>query len=660
MEGRERKPRKALVALGLLLGAYTLLALVYLYPRDAIANIDFWYHISVGYRLAWGDPQSLVDGVYPLGYPLLLRVATQAGVDALRFGHLLSWAGGLLLLGATFSLTYQLTRRLAFAAAGALLLLFNVYFLTFATYEGNDMLAAGLQLAALATLWASTAPERPRLFSPPLLLLHGTLLGLAYLTRYTALILLPVSLLYLLVRYRPAPAGGPRSPRPLLRAGLLVFAPFMVVAGAQLVPAWQAYGNPFYNEQAKNVWFGIYGAGDWVNNWGKAPDDIRLAEVIAIDPERFFRHWWDELRRPFVSLRLWPLPLHVTWIIALPALALSRALLPSRRLLLLLSLLLPLAATALAWLAPRFLLVPLALAAVLTAWVAWRLHQSLPWNKRLSAALLAGLLILSAVALQGRSAYAWLSATPLTHPQEVNRLLRLAGMEEAAEVGTNDPYLHAADNVMRSRYQQTIYVDPAPESVEALLEHPAAAGWRYLVLDYHNGFGEYGHLREAFRQARSHLAPLSLSERRDIFCLRPCPGPAVAPLSLSFDNGMQLAGYRLAQTDEAGALYLYWQAEEQIERSYKVSVRVVDPAGHTVAQVDSIPQSWSLPTTAWPVATPILDFYYWELEQDCAACTVALLVYEELSQEPVLATAGAGNGDTEQRLGPVVELPSER
>jgi hypothetical protein len=496
----------------------------------------------------------------------------------------------------------------------------------------------------MVTLWHGTSSEGPRSFSIPLLALHGILLGFAYLTRYTALILFPISLIYLFLLYR-------RSPRQMFLAWVLVSMPFLVTTSMQLIPSWRVHRNPFYSEQAKNVWFGIYGGYDWVNNWGKVPDTIRLTEVIAMDPARFLQHWLRQLSSAFVSLRLWPLPFHIAWILAVPELLLSRQLALPRRLLLLMVLLFPLGVTALAWLWPRLLLVSLWVEAVLVGWLVFRLKDVVSLNDRVSGGISGAILILAAIVLQWPAAADWLTTLPITRPREVNEFLRMAGMEDAGETATNDPYLHAVDEPTRTRYAQAYSVNPNPKTVEALLTHPSAADWEYLVMDYEQGFGQYAPLRDSFRRAKPFLVPLALSDQRDVYCIMPCLLDDVGPLALSFDSGMQLVGYRWRETRRQGSLYLHWQTEDEITLSYRVLLRVINASGDEVAQIDTIPQSGTFPTTAWPTDTPVIDFYSWPQENACEGCQISLLVYDESSLEPLLATTEAG-----QRVGPLINL----
>src|SRR4029078_4636966 len=46
-----------------------------------------------------------------------------------------------------------------------------------------------------------------------------------------------------------------------------------------------------FSQQAKNVWQGVFGAGDW-GRWAATANDITLGRVIAQDPARFLANWW--------------------------------------------------------------------------------------------------------------------------------------------------------------------------------------------------------------------------------------------------------------------------------------------------------------------------------------------------------------------------------
>lgn len=633
------------IALGVVLLTYSVAVGAHLVPRRSIDNLDFWYHISVGQQLQWNEPRTLVDGMYPLGYPLLLRLAVHNGIDALRAGQFLSWSGGFLAIASLFLLVYSLTGRVFVAGAGSLLLLTNQQFLYHATYEGNDLLAAGLQAVALTALWRATADNastRPKVW----LAISGGLLGFAYLTRYTALILLPVALCCLV-------PGHSRSRKGLVGAIAIYLAAFLATTAVQWWPSLIVYRDPFFNTQAKNVWFGMYGQSDWVNNWGKVPDSIRLTQVIALNPGRFILHWYTQVRSALVTTMQWTWLFQIGWILALPLLLLTRQLSLGRRLLLILAGTAPLAITAMAWLSPRFLLLPLWIEAVLITWMAFHLVQLIPLPKRAQLASAGGLLLILIAGLQWQSVNEWLRSKPGNDPLAVNSFLRLAGMQEPERVATNDPYLHASDETLRTRYTQTYWVDPSPSTVDDLLGKPAAKDWEYLVMDYSRGFGNYEEIREALGQAKDRLAPLALTERRDIFCVYPCAFPEAQPIDLDFGPGMHLVGYQLHGTSNEGALYLYWRANTKLTSSFKVSMRVTDSSGKIFYQTDNVPELWTWPTTEWRPQELVVDFYQWHLEQKCSSCGLSILVYDETNLEPVIATSSTG-----EQVGPLIALQS--
>jgi hypothetical protein len=597
----------------------------------------------VGQRLQWNDPQTLVDGLYPLGYPLVLRLAAERGLDALRIGQILSWGGGFLTLGALFLLVYSMTGSVIMAVAGSALLLTNGQFLYHATFEGNDLLAAGLQAAAVLMLWYGLS-DQPTPRSRLWISLSGVLLGLAYLARHTALLLLPIALLCTILRYG-------RSRRDVLSAVALYSAGFLAVTAVQWIPSLIAYHNPFYNHHAKNVWFRMYGQRDFINNWRKVPDTISLREVIALDPGRFLLHWYTQVRSALVTTMLWPWPLQIGWVLALALLLFARQPGPSRRLLLVMIVAATVIVTAMVWLAPRFLLVSLWTEAVLIAWLAWYLTRLLPLSKRSQLATAGGALLILAVLSQWQGLRDWLRTPPLIYPLEVNSFLRIAGMQDASRVATNDRYLHATDEPFRTRYSRTYQVDESPSTVGELLEKEAAANWEYLVMDYSSGQGNYQDMGDAFRNDKQRLAPLSLADRRDVFCVLPCKLSEATPVDLVFGQGMHLVGYRLLRTQGAGALYLYWRAEGALGSSNKVSVRLRDEANRVIFQKDNIPQLGTWPTTQWRSGDLVVDFYSWRLDPQNNDYALSILVYDEASLEPMAATTPTG-----EITGPLIDL----
>lgn len=608
---------------------HTTLVMLALRSRADVQNIDYWYHLYVGSQQDWSVAHTLAHGFYPLGYPWLLRTAIDYGFDGVRVGQLISWLGSVLVLSSVFGITLRLTRSLLLALLAGALLITNRYFLEFAVLEGNDMLSAGLQLLAVYAVWR-IGPADDDHATKRLTMVAGCLLGLGYLMRYTALIAVPCLLLALALKRR-------QQPRQVIRLGILLCATFTIVAAVQIVPALIAYGTPFYNTQAKNVWFGVYGNQDWLTNWNKVPPTITLGEVIALDPLRFVTHWSTEFVRAFSSLRLWWLPLHGAWIIGGVAVACSRRLELGDRALLLSMLLLPTLSTALAWLAPRFLLVPLAIHTLLiVALIDW-LASWLPLAR--SYRLATGALALLVGIGQAGPAIEWLRTPGMTIASQTTKLLRLAGMQEPAQVGTNNWLLHAADTDEHTVFVQLSNVLPYPGSIDELLSKPQAAELQYLVLDYQANAGDYSAIKPDALADKDRIAPLSLDTQETIFCIQPCQIESSTPDQVSFANGMRLIGHRLRTADQRVALYLYWQTDRALTEEYIVSLRVLDDQGNVVTQQDGAPQLGTYPTTSWQPGTPIVDYHLLERAVPGAGrYRLELSVYEQSSRQTVAAT----------------------
>ncbi len=115
-------------------------------------------------------PENLVDPLYPIGYPLLLRLVKTLCGDALLAGRALSTAGAVLAVA-------LVQRRLGTVSAAAIAA--TAGWMTFGSTEGTDMLAAALILGALThSGWRA-----------------GALLGAALLVRYSAIAAVPIVLM---------------------------------------------------------------------------------------------------------------------------------------------------------------------------------------------------------------------------------------------------------------------------------------------------------------------------------------------------------------------------------------------------------------------------------------------------------------------------------
>ena len=110
-----------------------------------VRSVDFYPLVDLAQSFDAGSLETWVNGMYPIGYALLLRLGLAAGLDVVQVGHGLSVAGGMLMLLSTYLLAYRLIDNHWLALLAEAFLGTTGYFLYFATMEGNDMLTAGLQ-----------------------------------------------------------------------------------------------------------------------------------------------------------------------------------------------------------------------------------------------------------------------------------------------------------------------------------------------------------------------------------------------------------------------------------------------------------------------------------------------------------------------------------
>lgn len=227
-----------------------------------------------------------LDGFYPLGYPLALWALSQGTGSEFVAAKAVAIGSSLLLIAASWSLARTV------APGGVswllpLLVVANPYFWESSLFLGTDMPWAAFQLLALGAAIKGVRRARWTTFA-----WAGAALGLAYLFRYTALVMAPVLWTYLLI-WRPLPREGHQNGR----AALAFTLAFLIVALPQLVTSAWERGNPFFTLQAKNVWFAIYGQGDWQGNWADLRSDIGLFQVISMGLGRFLAHWGIEFAK---------------------------------------------------------------------------------------------------------------------------------------------------------------------------------------------------------------------------------------------------------------------------------------------------------------------------------------------------------------------------
>ncbi len=91
-------------------------------------------------------------------------------------------------------------------------------------------------------------------------------------------------------------------------------------------------------------------------------------------------------------------------------------------------------------------------------------------------------------------------------------------------------------------------------------------------------------------------------------------------LQVLFGDAIWLHGYDLHRSDDILKLTFYWQAQQEMNTSYKVFVHLIDPTtGEIVAQSDAVPADWSRPTTGWLPGEYITDTHTLVIPDDAPA-----------------------------------------
>ena len=120
-------------------------------------------------------------------------------------------------------------------------------------------------------------------------------------------------------------------------------------------------------------------------------------------------------------------------------------------------------------------------------------------------------------------------------------------------------------------------------------------------------------------------------------------------------DSIALLGHDLSPRAEAGksvAVTLYWQAQEEMETSYKVFVHLYDNRGAIVAQKDRRPGLGIHPTTSWMQGEVVADRYYVHLPSDIPAgpYTVGVGLYDPQTGQRLTAVEASGGPLDENRV----------
>ena len=585
-------------------------------PTITIGNLDYFPLVERGVRLSLTSLNAWVDRVHPVGYSWLIRWGLVLGWDAERVGQALSIAGGVSGLLGTFLIAFSVFRDKRLAAVTLVFVAATSQFLYFASVEGNDMLAAGVQVMALGLLMISTL--RRQELDRRLVCLSGLVAGLAYLVRYNGMLTAIASLVWLIL------LSVFERRRSMVTTIALYAVAFLLGSALQWIPSWLATGTPFYNDQGQNVWFHVYGKTDFIREFGQAPAGITLVQVILMNPYLFIEHWWGVFQRFWIApdLAVLDAPLKLFGQAGLIFMLLAKGpASPKLRGLIGFVVMAHLSALSMMRLDRRFLivLIPLLATGAVYFFVAlipprWDLRRTLmPLNVLV---LMAGL----AWAAHGLLGFADGRPAPDKVVIEASNALHAAGMHSASEVLSTHLRLQDAAARNRDRFTQGYVAAPDLKSVDELVRAMRSHGWRFLIYSQETGPTVYPALTDLLTP-QTHppdLAPIDVPDNQEFVIYRLVDQELkdCAHLDARLENGIRLECYELYASRDVPAgsgqrlgVYLSWRSASQVDASLKVFVHLVNAGGQLVAQHDGVPVQWLAPTDEWTPGRLIVDFH---------------------------------------------------
>ena len=563
-----------------------------------ISNLDYFPLVDRAVHLSFSSWDAWVDWIHPVGFPWLVRLGLMLMLDAAHFGQALSILGGVLGLIGAYALAWAVSKSHPFALVCQIFTAAAGYYLFYGSIEGNDMLAAGLQLLAVGTL--AVGLVKPADGDAPAvrwIMLSALSVGLAYLTRYTGLITAGVGFIVL-----AGVAVWQRKRQAWKVLGLYVMI-IVIVTALQWVPSWIVKGSPLSNDQGQNVWFHVYGKSDFLTEWNTAPQGITLTQVFLLDPGKLVRHWWDNFQSFWVSTKLTLVeePLKLFGLAGLLFMLIAGSTIRvSVRLLIGLFVLLHIAALSLMRLDPRFLIMMIPILTIGAVYLFWRI---LPRQWRIGRvrvpvqllAVIVGLLF----ALRMPIGFAEAAREVDSAVIEASDVLHAAGLRDAREVLSTDLHLQDVQSLSRARFAQANQLNLPHDTLTSLLNAARERQFRFLIYDKDAGPKIYPELQALLTPEVQvpGLAPIYIEPDHQftIYRIEEDQGATSQPIARLEEN-LALQDYtvnvsRPATTTLDGrdiGVLLRWRADHALDTSYKVFVHVVDENGQVVAQDDRL------------------------------------------------------------------------
>ena len=237
---------------------------------------------SFPYHFQWSHP------FYPLGYPLLLRFFYAIIGDYRIAGNFLSTIEACVILVIYYRIAINIGVRSIDAWLSVLLLGFSNSFVSLATCLLTDM---SQLLFLILAIWLLLRGEYKRHY-----FLAGLILGFGYLIRYTAIVFVFATLIWVLSRKK-------------WKLGSYLLLGFILGASPQLIISFIKIGNPLYSKSfISNIALGLAGGGDlWISETIIAREP-NLVKYILHDPVKLAYHAICNFRHVIFSPAEWTGP----------------------------------------------------------------------------------------------------------------------------------------------------------------------------------------------------------------------------------------------------------------------------------------------------------------------------------------------------------------
>lgn len=234
---------------------------------------------SVGYLIGAGNILNAKGYDSPFhqpGYSLAIAVFNLIISDMFVAGKIVSLISATILVFVSYHLIKKIFNKKN-AIFSQIIVAISYTFFIYSFQVLSDMMFACLFCISVYLIIHKNIPT----FG--LCILAGVFGGLAYLTRYTAILLLLVIPLFLVLHTN-------ELKRSLSLAAIYIVS-FFAAASPWLIIRYLQYGDPFYNKLYYSVAYEMYGGGNYNLFYIRGSMYTSLLDIILSNPKLFFMHW---------------------------------------------------------------------------------------------------------------------------------------------------------------------------------------------------------------------------------------------------------------------------------------------------------------------------------------------------------------------------------